>query len=72
MTVHALLLRRETNVGGLVYSAVLASAAFGAAVGSYTGRLQVLYDAVKMPVYLLGTLAISFGAMHLFAAQPIW
>jgi hypothetical protein len=52
-----------------VAAAALCSACFGAAVGSYTGRWQILYDAVKMPVYLLGTLAISFAAMHVFAAR---
>jgi hypothetical protein len=71
MTVHALLLRRETSVAGLAAAAVLSGACFGAAVGSYTGRWQVLYDAVKMPVYLLGTLAISFAAMYVFAARDL-
>ena len=69
MTVHALLLRQETRVAGLLAAASLSSACFGAAVGSYTGRWQILSDAVKMPLYLLGTLALSFGAMHLFAAR---
>jgi len=69
VTVHALLLRRETSVAGLLAAATLSSACFGAAVGSYTGRWQVLYDALKMPLYLLGTLAISFAAMHVFAAR---
>ena len=71
MTVHALLLRRDTSVAGLIAAAVASSACFGAAVGSYTGRFQILYDAVKMPVYLLGTLAISFAAMHVFAARDL-
>jgi hypothetical protein len=71
VTVHALLLRRETTTGGLLLASVLSSACFGAAVGSYTGRWQILYDAVKMPVYLLGTLAISFAAMHLAAARTL-
>lgn len=71
MTVHALLLRRETTVAGLLGAAALSSACFGAAVGSYTGRWQIAYDAVKMPLYLFGTLAISFGSMHLFAAREL-
>jgi hypothetical protein len=71
VTVHALLLRRETSAGGLVAAATLSSACFGAAVGSYTGRWQILYDAVKMPVYMFGTLALSFGAMALFAAREL-
>lgn len=69
MTVHALLQRGETSVPGLVAAAALSSACFGAAVGSYTGRWQIAGDAVKMPVYLLGTLGISFAAMHVFAAR---
>jgi hypothetical protein len=71
VTVHALLLRRATTVPGLLAAAAVSSAGFGAAVGSYTGRWQILYDAVKMPVYLLGTLAISFTAMHLFVARDL-
>lgn len=71
MTVHALLLRRETTVAGLLSAAAFSSACFGAAVGSYTGRWQIVYDAVKMPLYLFGTLAISFGSMHLFAAREL-
>lgn len=69
MTVHALLLRQETPLAGLAAAAVASSACFGAAVGCYTGRWQIVYDAVKMPVYLLGTLGISFAAMYLFAAR---
>ena len=69
MSVHALLLRREVPVPGLVAAAALSSACFGAAVGSYTGRWQIVTDAVKMPIYLLGTLAVSFAAMHFFAAR---
>jgi len=46
-----------------------ASAAFGAAIGAYVGRWQILYAALKMPVYFLATLALSFAAMHLFAAR---
>lgn len=46
-----------------------ASAAFGAAVGCYAGRFQILYNAVKMPAFLLGTLGLSFAAMHVFAAR---
>jgi len=71
VTVHALLLRRDTTVAGLLSAAALASACFGAAIGSYTGRWQIGYDAVKMPLYLFGTLAISFAAMHLFAAREL-
>lgn len=51
----------------LLLLAAAGSALFGAAVGCYVGRLQILLAAVKMPVFLLGTLAISFLAMHVFA-----
>ena len=69
--VHALLQKRRDAfpVGRLLALACLSSAAFGAAVGAYQGRLQILYAAVKMPLYFLGTLTVSFGAMHLFAAR---
>jgi len=69
VSVHALLLRQESSASSLVAAAALSSACFGAAVGSYTGRWQIVFDAIKMPVYLLGTLAISFASMHVFAAR---
>lgn len=46
---------------------VLAAGAFGAAAGLYVGRLQIVFAAVKMPLFLLGTLAIAFPALHVFA-----
>lgn len=49
------------------FEAVGFTALFGAAVGSYTGGLQILFAAIKMPVFFLGTLAVSFLAMHVFA-----
>lgn len=48
-----------------------ASAVFGAAFGAYVGRWQILWNAVKMPLFLLGTLGLSFAAMHLFAAREL-
>lgn len=70
---HALLLKREEGVPvrGMLVLTVIASACFGAAVGAYQGRLQIPYAAVKMPVYFLGTLGLSFAAMHLFAARDL-
>ncbi|MEK7470304.1 MAG: hypothetical protein AAB074_23285 [Planctomycetota bacterium] len=47
------------------------AAAFGAAVGSYTGGMQILYAAVKMPLYFLSTLGISFAALHVLAASRL-
>ena len=71
--VHALLRRREEPypMAGLLLLTAAASACFGAAVGSYQARLQIPYAAVKMPVYFLGTLGLSFAAMHLFAAREL-
>lgn len=71
--VHALLQRREAELAPvrLVALIALSSAAFGAAFGAYVGRFQILYNAVKMPVFLLSTLGLSFAAMHLFAAREL-
>jgi hypothetical protein len=44
------------------------SAAFGAAVGSYVGGWQVLFAAVKMPLFLLGTLGVSLAALAILAS----
>jgi hypothetical protein len=55
----------------LLALAAACAAAFGAAVGSYTGGLQVLYAAVKMPLYFLSTLGISFAALHVLAASRL-
>src|SRR5207248_8231742 len=56
---------------GLVATAALSSACFGAAIGSYQGYPQIVYAAAKMPIYFLGTLALSFMAMHIFAARDL-
>jgi len=55
----------------LLLLAAACSAAFGAAVGSYTGGMQVFYAAVKMPLYFLSTLGISFAALHVLAASRL-
>ncbi len=71
--VHALLLRRgeAASSAGLLGLSAAAAGAFGAAVGAYVGRWQTLYAAAKMPLFLLGTLAVSFAAMHVFAAREL-
>ena len=71
--VPALLRRREEPLpaAGLLALSAAAGACFGAAIGAYTGGLQILYGAIKMPLYFLGTLGISFAAMHLFAAREL-
>lgn len=70
-SLEALLQRRSAPPLGLVGVAVLSSASFGAAVGSYVGGLQILFAALKMPLYFLGTLALSFAAMHVLAARSL-
>lgn len=71
--VGALLQNRETArpTARLLALSAAASAAFGAAFGAYVGRYQVLWNAAKMPLFLLGTLGLSFAAMHLFAAREL-
>lgn len=58
-------------VGRLLGLATASSAAFGAAIGAFTGGRQVLYAALKMPAFLGCTLVLSFAAMHLFAARQL-
>jgi hypothetical protein len=71
--VGALLRPREAALspGRLLALIAAGSAAFGAAFGAYVGRFQVLYNAAKMPLFLLTTLALSLAAMHLFAARDL-
>jgi len=53
-------------------AAILAGgAAFGAAIGSYVGGAQVLYAAVKMPLFLLGTLAICMAGLGAVAGPSL-
>ena len=61
----------DLPAGRLMLLASASSACFGAAIGAYVGGFQILYNAVKMPLYFIGTLALSFGAMHLFAARTL-
>jgi hypothetical protein len=71
VTVQALLRREATSTPQLLAASVIASACFGAAVGCYTGGPQIAYAAIKMPIYFLGTLGLSFSAMHVFAARDL-
>ena len=71
--VHSLL-QQPTAVrpaARLLALSAASSACFGAAIGAYVGRMQILYAAVKMPLFFLGTLALSFAAMHVFAARNL-
>jgi hypothetical protein len=49
--------------GRRLAEAAAAGAAFGAAVGSYVGGWQILYAAVKMPLFLLATGALCAAAV---------
>jgi hypothetical protein len=51
--------------------AALWSAAFGAAVGSYVGGRQILYAAVKMPLFLFGTGAVCGAAILVLSAAKL-
>lgn len=78
MTIAETLLRepqaaaeREPAVGRLnvklVALGVLGTAAYGAAVGCYVGRAHIALTAVKMPVFFLATLALTFAVLHVVA-----
>ena len=71
--VHSLLQDPAGNrsAGRLLALSTLASGCFGAAIGSYVGGWQVAYAAVKMPLFFIGTLAVSFAAMHVLAARSL-
>jgi hypothetical protein len=52
-------------------SILLGGGAFGAAVGSYVGGAQIFFAAVKMPMFLLGTLAICLAGLTVVAGSSI-
>lgn len=52
-------------------STILGGAGFGAAVGSYVGGWQIAFAAVKMPVFLLGTLALCLAIFAVLASSTI-
>lgn len=53
-----------TSLGAIVVGAV----AFGAAIGSFRGGIQILYAATKVPLAVLLTLAVAVPAFHALAA----
>lgn len=71
--VRALLQERERAlpVPALLGLSVVCSALFGAAIGGYAGGLQIAYGAFKMPLFFLGTLGLSFAAMHVLVARRL-
>lgn len=64
--------RSDRDVAGIARTALLTLAisatAFGAAVGSWRGGRQIAFAALKMPIGILGTLAISAPAFYVLAA----
>jgi hypothetical protein len=64
---------REDRDTRLIAAASLAAlcvgaAVFGGVIGSFRGGLQIVFAAVKVPLALLGTLALSAPAFHAIAA----
>jgi hypothetical protein len=51
-----------------IASIVVGAAAFGAVIGSFRGGVQIFYGALKVPLAILATLAISAPAFHALAA----
>ena len=52
----------------MVVTIAAAMALFGAALGSYRGGIQIAYAAVKLPLVLLGTAALSAPALTAIGA----
>ncbi|MBA3393631.1 MAG: hypothetical protein H0T89_13360 [Deltaproteobacteria bacterium] len=65
-------IRHGDDVGALVRTMVvtiaIAMAIVGAALGSYRGGLQIGYAAIKLPLVLLGTAALSAPALTAIGA----
>jgi hypothetical protein len=64
--------RSDRDVAGIARTALLTLAvsatAFGAAVGSLRGGRQIAFAALKMPIGILGTLALAAPAFYVLAA----
>ena len=64
--------RDERDVTALARTALLtlavSSIAFGAAVGSWRGGRQIAFAALKMPIGILGTLALAAPVFYVVAA----
>jgi hypothetical protein len=64
--------REERDVAAVARTALVALAlsatAFGAVVGSFRGHQQILFAALKMPLVILGTLALAAPAFYVLAA----
>jgi len=71
MSVAAILRAEPAPPAALFVPIVLGGGAFGAAIGAYVGGAQVLYAAVKMPLFLLGTLAVCIAALGVVAGPSV-
>jgi hypothetical protein len=73
MSVAALLRPGAADVASvrLIAPILVGGASFGAAIGSYVGGAQVLYAAIKMPLFLLGTLAICLAGLGAVAGPSL-
>ncbi len=64
--------RDDRDVAAIARTALVtlavAATAFGAAVGSWRGGVQVAFSALKMPLGILGTLALAAPAFYVLAA----
>lgn len=64
--------RNDRDVASIARTALVtlavAAMAFGAAVGSWRGGKQIAFAALKMPIAILGTLAIAAPAFYVLAA----
>ena len=64
--------RSDRDVAAIARTALItlavAATAFGAAVGSWRGGKQIAFAALKMPIGILGTLAIAAPAFYVLAA----
>ena len=71
MSLAAVLRAEPVPALPLVGTIAVGGAFFGAAVGSYVGGCQIAFAAVKMPLFLLGTLAICMAALGVLASSSI-
>jgi len=69
----AVALHRDSDAPAraLVLPAIAGSAAFGAAIGSFVGGRQILYAAIKMPIFLFGTLAVCAALFAILTPRAI-
>lgn len=64
--------RSDRDVASIARTAIitlaLAATAFGAAIGSWKGGKQIAFAALKLPIGVLGTLALAAPAFYVLAA----